>query len=80
MSDSPSIPTACNPAGIEFYDNGQNRMLKYVYPTTPHWTAGWLLYQHPDGHWVTLRNATEEDVEAISAAVVCAHHPRGRDG
>lgn len=25
---------------------------------------GWVYYKHPDGHWVTLRKATVEEVEA----------------
>lgn len=60
--------------GLEFFDAASNRMLKYVYPDTPHWAAGWILYKHPDGQWVTLRKATEDDVSRISLAVVKAHH------
>jgi transcriptional regulator with XRE-family HTH domain len=35
---------------------------------------GQFAYRHPDGHWVTLRKATPADVQAISEAVVAAHH------
>lgn len=61
--------------GLEFYDGASKRQMKYVYPDTAHWTAGWILYRNPgDGQWVTLRKATEADVNAITGAVVEAHH------
>lgn len=28
----------------------------------------WVVYQHPDGHWVTLRKATAEDVSLFRNA------------
>lgn len=69
MSQSFDVP------GLEFYDGATERQMKYVYPDTPHWTAGWILYRNPgDGQWVTLRKATEADVKAITGAVVTAHH------
>ena len=48
--------------------------MKYVYPDAKHWTAGWILYQHPDGQWVTLRKATDIDIAAINKAIVTAYH------
>ena len=63
-----------NPPGFEFFDGNSQRQLKYVYPDTKHWTAGWLLYKHPDGQWVTLRKATDDDIKALNGAVVRAHH------
>ena len=63
-----------NVSGLEFFDAASKRTLKYVYPDTPHWTAGWILYRHPDGQWVTLRKATKDDVSRITEAVVKAHH------
>jgi hypothetical protein len=63
-----------DPPGIEFFDAATSRRMKYVYPGSSHWTAGWLLYKHPDGQWVTLRKATRDDIAAISGAVVEAHH------
>lgn len=63
-----------NPPGLEFYDDGSKCTMKYVYPDTEHPAAGWLLYKHPDGQWVTLRKATENDIQKINAAVISAHH------
>lgn len=60
--------------GLEFYDAASKRKMKYVYPDTDHWTAGWVLYRHPNGQWVTLRKATPEDIKALNGAVVDAHH------
>jgi hypothetical protein len=59
---------------VTFYDGATKRWMKYIYPDSKHWAAGWLFYKHPDGQWVTLRRASDEDVEAITAAVVAAHH------
>jgi hypothetical protein len=33
----------------------------------------WLFYRHPDGQWVSLRKANEQDVNAINAAMDAAH-------
>lgn len=60
--------------GITFYDQATNREMKYVYPDTPHWAAGWILYRHVAGHWVTLRKATDDDIARINKAVVEGHH------
>ena len=62
---------------IEFYDAKTRREMKYVYPSSTSWTAGWILVKNPgDGMWVTLRKATDRDIEAINKAVVeCHHHP-----
>jgi hypothetical protein len=60
--------------GMEFFDNASGKRMKYVYPDSKHWTAGWILYKHPDGQWVTLRKATDADIERISQAVIEAHH------
>ena len=65
-----------DPAGLEFYDARSERWMKYVYPDTPHWTAGWILYKHPDGQWVTLRKATDDDIAVMNRAVSEAHHAR----
>ena len=59
-----------DPVGLEFFDNATKKRMKYVYPDYPHWTAGWILYKHPDGQWVTLRKATYADVGRISQAVI----------
>jgi len=66
--------------GFEFYDQASKRQMKYVYPDTAHWTAGWILYRNPgDGQWVTLRKATDDDIKALNRAVVVAHHGRVPD-
>lgn len=63
-----------NPPGLEFFDGASGSTLKYVYPDTKHWCAGWLLYKHVSGEWVTLRKATEDDIERMNKAVIEAHH------
>jgi hypothetical protein len=65
-------PSSLDIVPLRFHSNG--REMIYVYPNTKHWSAGWILYQHPDGEWVTLRKATEDDISRLSAAVVAAHH------
>lgn len=47
------------PHGIRFFDAVSNREMILVADGEPF--AGWLCYRHPDGQWVTLRKATEED-------------------
>ncbi len=61
-------------APLKFYDQKREQPMMYVYPDTKHWCAGWLLYQAKHGGWVTLRKATDEDIERMSAAVIEAHH------
>lgn len=56
-----------DPPGLNFYDQETRRTMRYVYPDTKHWAAGWLLFKHPDGQWVTLRKATENDLMRINA-------------
>jgi hypothetical protein len=68
ISDSFDVP------GVEFYDVASGRTMKYVYPDTKHWAAGWILYRNGDGGWVTLRKASPDDVSVITRAVVRAHH------
>lgn len=63
-----------DPPGLQFFDAASNRQMKYVYPDYQHSCAGWILYKHPDGQWVTLRKATDKDIESMSAAVIKAHH------
>jgi hypothetical protein len=61
-----------DPAGLNFYDNKSKRRMKLVY--SGHYLAGWILYKHPDGQWVTLRKATEADLNTINSAVIQALH------
>ena len=61
---------------IEFHDGATGRTLRYVYPDAPSDFSGWLIYRHADGHWVSLRKATDEDIRRLSRAVSEAHHGR----
>ena len=61
-------------APLRFESNGIEMM--YCYPDSKHELAGWILYRHPDGQWVTLRKATDADVEEISEAVSAQFHSR----
>lgn len=63
-----------NVAPLRFYDQRREQNMMYVYPDTKHELAGWLLYQHPDGQWVTLRKATDDDIERLSSAVIGEIH------
>ena len=29
---------------------------------------GWIVFKHPDGQWVTLREATQDDLDVIGNA------------
>lgn len=49
------------PTGMHFYDRYRGEMM---YVTEGEW-KGWLLYKHPDGQWVSLRKATEDDMKAL---------------
>lgn len=59
------------PKGIKFYDKGSSREMMFVYEGE--W-ADWIFYKHPDGQWVSLRKATDEDQLAIDNAVSRAYH------
>jgi hypothetical protein len=62
-----------DPPGLKFFDQKSQRWMKLVY--AGHWAAGWIVYKHPDGQWVTLRKATNADLDKINSAVIKAHHP-----
>lgn len=55
-----------NPPGRYFYDAGLCRELLLIEDLASGWN-GWLCYRHPDGQWVTLRKATEDDLAKIEA-------------
>lgn len=57
---------------LRFESDGEEMM--YCYPDSNHELAGWILYRHPDGQWVTLRKATDEDIEAMAIAVSAQFH------
>lgn len=49
------------PEGFEFLDKNRGPV---IFIQKGPWT-GWLAYQHPDGQWVSLRLATQEDMDTI---------------
>ena len=58
---------AYEPKGVRFYDCASQRELLLVGEGEA--MAGWLCYHHPDGHWwVTLRQATQDDIDRIADA------------
>ena len=52
---------------LRFESNGKEMM--YCYLDSQHELAGWILCRHPDGQWVTLRKATEQDIMVLSIGV-----------
>ncbi len=50
---------------LEFYDAGSERMMKLDY--MPSTRTPWLFYRHRDGQWVTLREPTDDDIDALEA-------------
>lgn len=62
------MTTPNRPIRLEFHCNGhQRRMMLKDWGKDGEW---WLFYQHPDGQWVSLRKATEDDVRAILCEMV----------
>ena len=55
------------PKGTRFFDAATNRQMLFV-QDKDHSFDGWLCYRHPDGQWVTLRKATDDDIARIKAA------------
>jgi hypothetical protein len=72
--------TKLDVAPLRFYDQRREQDMMYVYPETKHELAGWIIYKHPDGQWVTLRKATGDDIERLDAMVTSAHHLEVRGG
>ncbi len=63
-----------NISGVSFFSQTQNKNMRYLYPDCGHHWAGWILYKHPDGHWVSFRKATQADIRELNEAVVKGHH------
>lgn len=61
-------------SGISFYSQALGKQMRYLYPDCGHHWAGWILFKHTDGQWVSLRKATDQDIAELSSAVVRAHH------
>lgn len=59
---------------IKFWDAATNRECCYIYPCVTHSSAGWILFRHRDGQWVTWRKATPDDLERINKCVIAAYH------
>jgi len=53
------------PKGVVFFDNISKREMMLVAEGESF--ARWLCYRHPDGQWVSLRKATDEDKKKIEA-------------
>ena len=61
------------PPGVKFYSQSMNREMKLVKDAGRPWD-GWLVWKHPDGHWVSLRLATKADLAELDNAIVSARH------
>ena len=55
---------------LEFFDAASERFMRLMYDG-PY--AGWIFFRHPDGQWVSLRKATDDDMDRINGAVIRAH-------
>lgn len=56
------------PIGQRFFDVLSGReMILVNMPERPD-IHEWVCYRHPDGQWVTLRRATEDDKQKLVAA------------
>lgn len=49
------------PKGIKFQDANYGELLL----VQEGWAKDMICYKHPDGQWVTLRKATEEDLKTL---------------
>ena len=54
-------------AGVWFWDMASGQEMLYA-KAGPF--AGWILYRHPDGQFVTLRRATDDDERKLAGGVV----------
>ena len=54
---------------LEFYDAKSSRRMKLDYwPGKGEESKPWVFYKHPDGQWVSLREATPDDIERLENA------------
>jgi len=58
-------PKFPEPIGLRFYDLRSGREMIFVHEGA--W-AGWLAYRHPEGQWVSLREATADDRRRLEEA------------
>lgn len=59
--------TPYEPPGINFFDVNSHQEMLLIAEPDPH--AGWICYKHPDGQWVTLRKATEQDLQKLTDVI-----------
>ena len=52
-----------DPPGVEFIDAVHQKKMKLV--TEGPW-KGWIVYKHPEGHWVTFRKRPLHLAEALT--------------
>lgn len=52
------------PRGVRFFDRRSGREMILVQEPGSDFD-GWLCYRHPDGQWVSLREATADDRRAL---------------
>lgn len=60
-------------APLKFHDKHLGEAI-YVYPDTKHPFAGWICRKTKGGEWISVRKATDDDIEKLSQAVIFAHH------
>jgi hypothetical protein len=68
LVDQMGLLTAYEPKGVRFFDGASRREMLLVDDGERY--GGWLCYRHPDGQWVTLRKATDDDRARIFGATV----------
>ena len=66
-------PSYLNAVGMEFYDGASGYRMKCMYPDSRSPYAGWIMYQYPDGQWITLRKATADNIAQINRGVTRTH-------
>ncbi len=60
-----AVPANYEPKGRRFFDTASNREMILVAEGEKF--AGWLCYRHPDGQWVSLRKATQDDLVKLES-------------
>jgi len=63
------------PSGIRFFDAANNREMLLVQDEKAPFN-GWLCFRHPDGQWVTLREATQNDLDTTGCTAEGGRHGR----
>ena len=71
--NTPTKPTHYEPKGIKFYSQSRKQDMMFC-TEEGHSFYQWILYRHPDGQWVSLRKATAQDRQQLSAALIKSYH------